>query len=174
MALRKRSPRTGAPPRFEPLRFEEALAGERLVGIGYRCWLAGYDTRDISCWEVAWNYYARELGTAGAKLAVSELGCWVRAVRGSACRRLDYYPYGCRRFCRDECLAISMIAAGQNRACPALRACAYALIGASAVDSVVERANEFAHVLDSIGVRLSSGSVMDAAELLASDGDTVH
>jgi len=27
---------------------------ERLVGLGFRAWLAGYQTGDISCWEEAW------------------------------------------------------------------------------------------------------------------------
>ena len=30
---------------------------EWLVGVGFRCWLAGYDTGDIACWENGWNEY---------------------------------------------------------------------------------------------------------------------
>ena len=59
---------------------------EWLVGVGFRCWLAGYDTGDIACWETGWNAYARTLGTERAKRAVTELACWVRAVRASASR----------------------------------------------------------------------------------------
>ena len=36
---------------------------EWLVGVGFRCWLAGYDTGDIACWENGWNEYNRLLGT---------------------------------------------------------------------------------------------------------------
>ena len=30
-------------------------APERLVGIGFRCWMAGFQTSDIGCWETAWG-----------------------------------------------------------------------------------------------------------------------
>ena len=59
---------------------------EWLVGVGFRCWLAGYDTGDIACWETGWNAYARVLGAERAKRAVTELACWVRAVQASASR----------------------------------------------------------------------------------------
>jgi hypothetical protein len=62
---------------------------EWLVGMGFRCWLAGYDTGDISCWENGWNAYARALGTERAKRAVTELACWVRAVRATASRKIE-------------------------------------------------------------------------------------
>lgn len=65
-------PRTPAPA---------SSGAEWLVGVGFRCWLAGYDTGDIACWETGWNAYARVLGTERAKRAVTELACWVRAVR---------------------------------------------------------------------------------------------
>ena len=74
---------------------------EWLVGVGFRCWLAGYDTGDIACWENGWNEYNRLLGTERAKRAVTELACWVRAVRASASRKIEYYPFGCAGFCAD-------------------------------------------------------------------------
>ncbi|MBC8013601.1 MAG: hypothetical protein H7X74_05925, partial [Methyloceanibacter sp.] len=55
--------RAYAPPRS---------GAEWLVGVGFRCWLAGYDTGDIACWENGWNEYARALGTERAKRAVTE------------------------------------------------------------------------------------------------------
>ena len=71
---------------------------EWLVGVGFRCWLAGYDTGDISCWEHGWNAYSHVLGAERAKRAVTELACWVRAVRSSASRKIEYYPFGCAGF----------------------------------------------------------------------------
>ncbi len=108
-----------------PADFVPPLSGaEWLVGVGFRCWLAGYDTGDITCWENGWNAYSRALGTERAKRAVTELACWVRAVRASASRKIEYYPVGCPGFCADECMAISLIAASQHHRCPAMRACA--------------------------------------------------
>ncbi len=48
---------------------------EWLVGVGFRCWLAGYDTGDIACWENGWNAYAQALGT-DPLLSARLLGWW--------------------------------------------------------------------------------------------------
>ena len=132
---------------------------EWLVGMGFRCWLAGYDTGDISCWENGWNAYARALGTERAKRAVTELACWVRAVRATASRKIEYSPVGCPGFCADECMAISLIAASQHHRCPAMRACALALTGSDLVDPVLDAANVFADVLQEADQLLSPEAV---------------
>ena len=162
MTLRKCRGPVPAPARFNRPGLDTRRPSERLVGIGFRCWLAGYDTCDIACWETGWNYYARELGPTQAKTAVTELACWVRAVRDAACRKIVYLPYGCAGFGRDECVAISMVAASQHSACPAMRACAFALLGASDIDSVVESATSFGSVLAATGHVLSDQSICDA------------
>ncbi len=132
---------------------------EWLVGVGFRCWLAGYDTGDISCWEHGWNEYARVLGPERAKRAVTELACWVRAVRSSAARSIEYSPFSCPGFCADECMAISLIAASQHHRCPAMRACALALTGSDLVEPVISAANAFADVLEEADQRLSHDAV---------------
>lgn len=132
---------------------------EWLVGVGFRCWLAGYDTGDIACWENGWNEYARALGAERARRAVTELACFVRAVRASASRKIAYSPFGCPGFCADECLAISLIAASQHHRCPAMRACALALTGSDHVDPVLETANAFADALHQADQRLSPDAV---------------
>jgi hypothetical protein len=132
---------------------------EWLVGTGFRCWLAGYDTGDIACWENGWNAYARALGTERAKRAVTELACWVRAVRATASRKIEYSPVGCPGFCADECMAISLIAASQHHRCPAMRACALALTGSDLVDPVLDAANVFADVMQEADQRLSPEAV---------------
>jgi hypothetical protein len=138
---------------------------EWLVGVGFRCWLAGYDTGDIACWETGWNEYNRALGPERAKRAVTELACWVRALRGCASRKIEYYPYGCAGFCADECMAMSLIAASQNHRCPAMQACALALTGSDIVDPVIEAANAFADVLQEADQRLSPEAVTALAAI---------
>jgi hypothetical protein len=132
---------------------------EWLVGVGFRCWLAGYDTGDIACWENGWNAYSRVLGPERAKRAVTELACWVRAVRAAASRKIEYCPVGCAKFCADECMAISLIAASQHHRCPAMRACALALTGSDLVDPVIDTANAFADALQDADQLLSPEAV---------------
>lgn len=152
---------------------EAAQAPEHLVGVGFRCWMAGYQTGDINCWEVGWNHYASVLGPKQAKAAVTELACWVRSVRSRATRPIEVYPTHCTRFCRDEYIAISLIAAAQQNECPAMRACAFALIGDGLVDDVVDTAEDFACLLGGFGVRLQPASVTQAALLAARPNPTL-
>ena len=152
-------------PNAQRLSVAPPTGAEWLVGMGFRCWLAGYDTGDIACWENGWTTYARALGTERAKRAVTELACWVRAVRATASRRIEYSPVGCPGFCADECMAISLIAASQHHRCPAMRACALALTGSELVDPVLDAANAFADVMQEADQRLSPDAV---AALMAS------
>ncbi len=142
-------------------------APERLVGVGFRCWLAGFQTSDIGCWEVAWHEFSRAVGPRAAKPLMTELACWVRAVQDSAERRIEVYPAQCREFCRDECLAISMVAACQHSACPAFRACAVALLGSNEIEEAIEGAEEFALRLKQADQLLSPGSVSMGAGLVS-------
>lgn len=155
MSFHKKIDKAAGQQAFLPAR----SGAEWLVGVGFRCWLAGYDTGDIACWENGWNEYNRLLGPSRAKRAVTELACWVRAVRSSASRKIEYYPFGCSRFCADECMAISLIAASQHHRCPAMRACALALTGSDTVDPVIDAANAFADALHDAEQRLSPEAV---------------
>lgn len=139
------------------------LGPARLVGVGFRCWLAGYQTGDIACWEVAWNSFAVALGPARAKRAVTDLSCWVRAINSAAQRPIEVFPAGCATFCRDECMAVSMVAAGQNSVCPAMRACAYALLETSDVEQVVDSARAFGDALRDVDLVLPPDAILNAA-----------
>lgn len=147
-------PRNGGQA-FVPCR----TGAEWLVGVGFRCWLAGYDTGDISCWEKGWNEYNHILGASRAKRAVTELACWVHALHSSASRKIEYYSFACPGFCTDECMAISLIAASQHHRCPAMQTCALALTGSDLVEPVIDAANAFADALQEADQRLSSEAV---------------
>ncbi len=81
--------------------------GETLVGLGFRCWLAGYREGRVDCWQHCWDLFCRELGGSNAQLAVRELSNRVNAVRYTGLREIELLPVGCRCFCRDECLAVT-------------------------------------------------------------------
>ena len=139
------------------------LSPERLIGVGFRGWLAGYQYQDVSCWEYVWNAYATTLGPKHAKSAVAELSGWLRQVNDSACRRIETYPTGCAGFCQDECIAISVIAACQNAYCPALRACAFALVGPSNIERMLAEAQDFADRLRAMDQCLSPNVICNVA-----------
>ena len=129
---------------------------ERLVGLGFRYWLDGYRTGDISRWEKVWCTYSSVMGAAVAKSAVGDLACWVRTINNHTQRDLRTSAVDCGQFCRDECVAISMIAACQHQVCPAMRACAFALLGCSMIDEVVQVAESFAETMRDADQMLSA------------------
>jgi hypothetical protein len=160
--------RKGRPARETAIPAAAVLsAPERLVGVGFRCWLAGLQTSDIGCWEVAWHEFSRAVGPRAAKPLMTELAAWVRAVQDTAERRIELYPAQCRQFCRDECLAISMVAACQHSVCPAFRACAVALLGCNEIDEAMDGAEEFALRLREADQLLSPGTVFMGAGLVS-------
>ena len=130
--------------------------GERLVGLGFRYWLSGYHNRTISSWETCWTHYCRELGSRNARAAMTDLSNWVDSVRCHALRDIELCAHGCPSFCEDERLAISLIAASAHPGCPALRACAAALLGTERVEPVLKTAGHFAITLETSGVTFAA------------------
>jgi hypothetical protein len=120
------------------------------------------ETRCPLGWHFAWQNFANAAGPDHATVLVAGLSLWVRALRRSAGRRIETMPAACPGFCRDECLAISMIAACQQGTCPALRACAFALVASNALDAPLAAADRFACGLAAAGQRLSPDCVCDS------------
>lgn len=144
-----------------------ALPGpERLVGLGFRYWMLGRKSGEIRCWEKAWTLYSGMFGTIGARAAVGSLSTWVGVLGMTTRRDIEVCPEGCSRFCRDECVAISMIAACQHHTCPAMRACAFALIESSMIDAVVDQAQDFADTMAGLDQMLSPASIVAAPALV--------
>ena len=81
------------------LAWTPAFSGpERLVGLGFRYWLAGYRTGEIACWERAWRAYTDVMGPTQAKHALTDLSGWVRAVNLHAQRPLEAPAVDCNGF----------------------------------------------------------------------------
>ena len=148
---------------------------ERLVMTGLRCWMAGYETADAGCWEVAWNEYARELGGRAAKPVITELACWVRCLRQSACRGLSFYPWCCRHATEDEALAVSMVAECQHGRPASARGAAFLLLATNTLDPVVDASVDFAAALADAGLRLGAvGNPAFAGRTGRADGGVSH
>jgi hypothetical protein len=80
-------------------------------------------------------------------------------VKNVSCRRIQVYPLACAGLCRDECIAVSLIAAAQHGQCPALRACAYALTESNDIDAMLGDADQFARVLKDARQILTPGRI---------------
>jgi hypothetical protein len=130
---------------------------ERLVLTGFRCWMSGYEYRDIDCWETAWNVYAGELDGASARRAVTGLQHFVRTVRVCSSRAIRFFPHCCRHVCRDECMTLSLISALQHGEERTARIAAHHLTAAScstAIANVTEAARVYSQALGEADLRL--------------------
>lgn len=166
--------RSNLPDLAPPLHRDSAVAEmcavarpERLVGLGFRRGMTALRTGDRSCWAFAWQEFANETDVCRADDLLDSLTGFVGAVSKSAGRRIETFPSGCPGFCRDECLAISMIAACQHGACPALRACAFALLNSGDVDGTLRAAGQFAHCLRQGNQMLSQDAVCSVMHMAA-------
>lgn len=138
-------------------------SAEELVGLGFRYWMRGCQTGNVDHWAQAWTLYSGRLGCQTAKTIIGELSSWVRLVNSRTQRSIHVADEGCAQFCADECLAVSMIAASQHKTCPAIRACAFALIEDSMIEEVVDQSDSFATML------IASDQVLSPRSILAGD-----
>lgn len=135
---------------------------EQLVGLGFRGWTTGIQNGDLDVLADVWRLYSRAMPVNRAQAAVGCLATWVKAVCASSRQGVVVAPPGACGYCRDECLAISMIAASQHNTCPAMRACAFALIEATALDEVLHHTETFAVMMRSLDQVVPTGWIVNA------------
>ena len=102
---------------------------EKLVGTSFRYWLTGFHTGDLSYWQRAFDLSAGAFGTEGARVVCADFSSWVSLLSDRSRRPLRVLEPGAPHYGRDECVAMAVIASYQHQACPALQACALALLG---------------------------------------------
>jgi len=149
-------------------------AAELLVGYGFRGWISGYQTGDVGCWERVWRLYSNLITPKRAEVVVGNLAAWTKSINAAARRRVEVSPLDACAFCRDECLAISMIAACQHNTCPAMRACAFALIENSMVDEVLHHAGTFAITMRSLDRVVSPHWIVNANAFIETAASSPH
>ncbi len=147
---------------------------EVLIGHGFRGWISGYQTGDISHWERVWSLYSKILKPAQARATISALSSWAKSVQAYSRRRIEVNDSEAICFCRDESLAISMVAASQHSTCPALRACAFALIDSAMMEEVIDNTETFAVTLRCQNKVVCPHWIVDADVICDSDPLLFH
>lgn len=137
-----------------------------MVGRSFRCGMLARREKSALSWSYAWQEIAGVTGPGKADELVVALGAFVESVDAAAARRIEVLPKGCPGLCRDECLAVSIIAASQLGACPALRACVFALIDSANVEPCIRSAGAFGAALSEAGQSLPADVVCNALALM--------
>ncbi len=118
-----------------------------LVGFGFRGWFAGLAEDNHHAIAAVTGRYCGLLGLVQGQCVLAELQAWTQAVRRCARRPICLHALRCAQLSADERLAATIVAAAQHRACPAMRACGYALVETSDLGPMLECAERFADVL---------------------------
>jgi hypothetical protein len=134
---------------------------ERVVGLGFRCAMVCCGATHLTPGlgadhaEAAVTTLRREIAAATLP---SHLGhrfmAWGLAVAVQSARPLVVLPLDSVDFSRDEGLAVALVAAVQHPHCPALRSCAFALLGTDEIDRVLTTTAALADDLVTHGHRL--------------------
>lgn len=127
---------------------------ERLALEGFRRWMAGYATGDLSHWEEVWNLHAASLGSRGAGVVVDRLARFVKTVRDWSLCPIACFPGGCRHVCRQECFALAMVASSQNKDLECLGAAMRHLIDPEGHELAIMPALAYAEAMRENGLRL--------------------
>ena len=94
--------------------YHNGAAAEILLFEALRCWMAGYETGDIACWDLAWDALCREVPVESAKPLFGELQHFARTMRSVARQPLGWRPFCCRGLCKDECIVLALLDAAQR------------------------------------------------------------
>ena len=129
------------------------------VGTSFRYWLTGFRTGDLVYWERAFAMSARSFGLRAAKDVCRDFSQWVRLLSERSRRDLLVSAPTCPIFGHDECVAMALIAAYQNKECPALQICAMTLLGCEPRDDVCALSDSLAQRLSKFDHHLSEDAL---------------
>jgi hypothetical protein len=161
---------------FEDHAMPESAAGqaERLLFTEYRCWMAGYSTRDISCWEIAWNALAAALGVEAARPLYGEFHCFVRTLLETARRDVGWRPAACRCLCRDEALVLALVQASQQQNMPDETVLAGDLLGHGNCSALIAASRSLARALAAQDLLLRRNALGEGLEPMAMATRQLH
>jgi hypothetical protein len=129
------------------------------VGTSFRYWLTGFQTGDLSYWERAFAISAQSFGLSAARDVCRDFSQWVRMLSEGSRRDLQVSAPMCPTFGHDECVAMALIAAYQNKGCPALQVCAMTRLGCEPRHDVCKLSEHLAQQLAEFDHRLSDDAI---------------
>jgi hypothetical protein len=124
---------------------------EKLVVEGYRRWMLGCERGSIDCWERAATLYGEALGLTEGSRVLGWLARWIETLRIWMDRPAGLSPSECPHLCRDECFAVTMIAACQNHDDDSLSQALARLVPLEGRAEVTSATRAFADVLAQSG-----------------------
>ena len=131
----------------QPVGYHVDAPAENLVFSLFRCWMAGYATGDVACWDIAWDTLRREMPLDNAKALFGEFHHFMRSLRDGARREIGWRPASCRALCHDECLVLAMLDAVQRNDRVQLLEALASLLDADELNGALAATNAFGRAL---------------------------
>lgn len=163
------------PRAIRPLGFHVGAPAETLFFSVFRCWMAGYATSDVACWDIAWEALRQEMPAENAKPLFGEFQHFVRALRETGGSEMGWRPAACRGLCHDECLLLTMIDAAQRDDRTRLAAVAARLLKADDLEPAIAATISLAKAFARLGLFITPvepGAI--AAIMLRHDGEATR
>ncbi len=120
---------------------------ENLFFAQFRAWMAGYCSRDIFAWDFAWDALRRFVCEESAKALYSEFHLFARTLNARPGRAIEWRPDVCRCLCRDEYLALRLVAASQCGDVASEFSAASELLGTDQVHALLMASRSLAQAL---------------------------
>jgi hypothetical protein len=143
------------------------------VGTGFRYWLTGFRTGNLVHWERAFSLAQDAVGINAARDVCRDFSQRVRILNERSRRDLKVLDAGTPGFCRDECVAMAVVAAHQHKACPALQACAMTLLECEPRSDLAELSGSLAEQLSKADHVLSPGAMEHVVRYASGPGHYV-
>jgi hypothetical protein len=129
-------------------------APERLVVEGLRRWMMGGEAGSIANWSRAAEFFVDELGAVDGRRLFLAFVRWLDTLDAFMDRPAMTSPIECPRLCRDECMALAMIAAAQYADCDGVMTASSRLVSPEGLAPAVEASSCFAAALAGAGHHL--------------------
>jgi hypothetical protein len=164
------------PEASRPVGYHLDAPAENLLFTVYRCWMAGYATGDIACWDIAWEALTREMPHENAKPLFGEFHHFARTLRATAPDEINWRPAACRALCRDECFILAMVDAAQRDDRVQLLKASSHLLGVEELRPALDATVALARALARAGLFISpvSAGALDVMARMRPPSATTH
>jgi hypothetical protein len=159
-----------------PVGYHVDVPAENLLFSVYRCWMAGYATGDVACWDIAWEALIKEMPEENAKPLFGEFHHFTRTLRANASGAIGWRPAACRALCRDECLILAMVDAAQRDDRVQLLTATSHLLGSDGLYTALQATTALATALAQVGLFIApvSAGALDVMTKMKPPSETAH
>lgn len=146
---------TLARPNMQTVAIHANAAAERFFICQFRCWIAGYSLAETYCWNLAWTALVNVVSPRAAKRIYEAFQSFTYTLTAQARRSIGWRPNVCRCLCRDEFLALQLVAASQRNDAVDETIAAANLLGADDVRLLLSASRSLAQALKMKGFVLA-------------------